>query len=537
LELQLGATDIRLDEFGIPFAEINVKVSFNSFTELSWSQDPKDQHERSVWKLASVLWDPMPSVPVYGDSSSELDRYVQKKRRKELLSQLLEELVEKDADRHAQSASTIEEAAFAHLSAHRIEQACAVLFEGGDYRLATLLPMLGGDKSVRRRIGKQLEHWRNKGVLSEISIPVRSLYELIAGETCFSEGTKGPAEDAVPSFFIAQHFGLDWKRVLGLKLWYGCFEEEGITNLVQNYEDDFSRHPNRVFRPKPWYLNVHDNGEDVLDILWGLLRVYADEDLPLEEVLQPVSIGPNKIDYRLSWQLRTILAARGVRDFAGTKAEQTTTDFAGGLENAGLWEWALFVVMHIQDADARGAAIKNLIGRHVDVIEDGGKLDFLEKILRIPRSWIYEAKALQARHAGDHLQEAEYLISATAWTEAHKTILTQVAPEAIISGNLDKLRKILGKFGETVQPEGWGLGGHVYLDFIRLRELERTSSPKHHSERREVARRLLGTLKNMERKAFLQNIAVREMAGIVGSFVLKQDDMVGSISQSSIHRY
>lgn len=464
--------------------------------------------------------------------------YLYEKLRKESLSRFFAGLVEKDADRHADSASTVEEAAFAHLTAHRIEKACAILLEGGDMRLATLMPMLGGDKAVRKKISNQLQHWRNKGVLSEISVPMRALYELVAGETCFSEGVKGPAEDATPSFFMTERFGLDWKRALGLKLWYGCLEGEDIASLVQKYEADFNRYPDKVPRPIPWYSDTRKNNRDSLDIIWGLLRIYADNSLPLEEVLSPVNIGTNKMDYRLSWQLRTILAKRGVRDFtggqmnedgqisAGSRADQTTSDFAGGLESAGLWPWALFVIMHIDDADTRGSAIKNIIGRHVDDIEEGGKLSFLEDTLKIPRPWIYEAKALRARHAGDHLQEAEFLILAKAYAEAHKTILQQVAPVAIISGNRDNLKKILGKFEPSTQPVGWGLGGQVYLDFIRLKELENSSTEKSKGEKRDIASRLLGTLKNMERKGFLQNIAVREMSGDVGSLILKEDEMV-----------
>ena len=162
----------------------------------------------------------------------------------------------------------------------------------------------------------------------------------------------------------------------------------------------------------------------------------------------------------------------------------------------------------------------------MDDIEEGVRLSFLEDTLKIPRQWIYEAKALRARHAGDHLLEAEYLISADAHAEAHRTILQQVAPVAIISGNRDNLKKILAKFDPSTQPEGWGLGGQVYLDFIRLKELENASSEKSKVERRDIARRLLGTLKNMERKGFLQNIAVREMSGDVGSLVVKENEMV-----------
>ncbi|KAI5810485.1 nuclear protein 96-domain-containing protein [Pyronema omphalodes] len=525
LELQLMHSEIRLDEFGIPFAEIKTSAVFSEFGKILWSQDPQEQHEKNVWKLASVLWDPVEKIPGFNSKSRDLNVYLEEKQRKERLSRFLEELVEKDADKHAESAITSEETAFAHLTAHRVEQACAVLLEGGDLRLASLLPMLGSDHAARQRIVRQLEHWRNKGVLAEIPIPVRALYELLAGETCYSEGCKGAAEDSTPDFFFTEYFGLDWKRSLGLKLWYGCLEEEGIAALVKKYEEDFNQFPGQIPAPKPWYMDAHADSEGALDILWGLLRVYSDENLSLEEVLDPTCIGTNKLDFRLPWQLRTFLSARDFRQSEGNHGDQITVEFAEGLEAAGLWEWSLFVIMHLEDADARGCAIKNIIGKNVDDIEEGGKLEFLEKTLGIPRPWIYEAKALKARHSGEHILEAEYLILAKAWTEAHKTIITQVAPEAVISGNLEKLKTILSKFGPSNQPVGWGLGGNVYLDFIRLRDLEKAGSSRNHNEMCDVARRLLGSLKNMERQAFLQNIAVREMAGIVGSFVLKQADM------------
>jgi len=101
-----------------------------------------------------------------------------------------------------------------------------------------------------------------------------------------------------------------------------------------------------------------------------------------------------------------------------------------------------------------------------------------------------------------------------------------VAPEAIIVGDLEDLRKILGKFEHLEQIQGWGLGGRVYQDYIRLLGIIRMGpSPKNKEAQREVAKRLLGALKNMERTGPMQNIAVREMAGVVGSWILKTGDM------------
>ncbi|CUS13655.1 unnamed protein product [Tuber aestivum] len=564
LELQLRATTIKRDEFNVPVAELKMDTLFHSFTQLSWSpDDPASQHEKGVWELASVLWDPVAGEFALEEESQEMIEHTQEICRKERLSKFLEALVEVAADEHAHGATTLEEVAIAHLTAHRVEHACASLLEAGDFRLANLITMVGGDAKLRSAIKKQLEQWKNKGVLAEIPIPIRALYELLAGNTCHSEGVRGPPEDAAPNFFIPGRFNLDWKRGFGLKLWYGCAEEEPIGNAVVDYEADMREYPEAVPSPKPWYHTEENPArDDAVDILWGLLKLYADRELNLEEVLAPVNITTSYIDYRLSWQLRTILAKKGIRDFsggklhrridgidefiAGTMADQITIDFAGELETLGMWEWAIFVLLHLTDTDSRETAVRNVIGKHIDELEStegadvGKKLEFLEKTLLIPKNWIHEARALQARSTGRHLLEARYLLAAQAWNEAHKTVVKRVAPEAVISGDLETLKPILAEFEDVDLVDRWNLGGQVYLDYIHLQEYvlsgklhlgptkdapEQKGLPKSNSPK-DLARRLLVGLKNADRGGFLQNIAVREMAGVVGSWVLRSDDMI-----------
>ncbi|KAH8149492.1 uncharacterized protein LAJ45_06572 [Morchella importuna] len=576
LELQFRASTIKLDEYGVPVAVLDDRTLFHHFTELPWAQDAASQHEKSVWALASVLWDPIDDANPDGENDHRLN-YMREKRRKEKLSKFLEELVEADADDHAHKASTLEETAFAHLTAHRVEQACAALLEAGDFRLATLLPMVGGDAISRELIKKQINEWRKKGVLAEIPIAIRALYELLSGNTCFSEGVKAPQEDAAQEFFLTQKFGLDWKRGFALKLWYGCAEEDGIGSAVSAYEREMNQWPGNVPAPLPWYHSISQSDNyDILDILWGLLKIYADTKFNLEDALSPKSIAFSNLNYRLSWQLRTIFARKGIRDFDGGKvqflddgseeyapgpiADQVTIDFAGGLEIGGLWEWAIFVLLHLIDTDSRETAIRNVLGRHLDELvevegpEVAKKLDFLEKNLLIPQKWIFEARALKARHSGEHLIEAEYLLSAQAWNEAHKTVIEQVAPEAIISGDLEQLKAILAKFEDVNLVKTWGLGGQVYLDYITLVEFVQgggsTSRPvvikteqkglPAKSGITDVAKRLLVSLGSADRKLFLQNVAIREMAGVVGSWVLKSDDepesriLQGEVAEGSL---
>lgn len=405
-------TKIAFDQYNVPYAEMEIRALFQSFTELSWTQDLASQHEKNVWSLASVLFDPITERPYFDDETELLIEYMHEKCRKEKLSRFLESLVEADADDHAHSANTLEEVAFAHLTAHRVEQACAALLEAGDFRLSSLLPMIGGDVTSRELIKRQIDEWRKKGVLAEVTVAIRALYELLSGNTSFSEGVRGPAEDAAPEFFLPEKFGLDWKRSFGLKLWYGCSEEDGIGRAVLEYEEEMRRWPKSVPAPLPWYYNTSSPAnDDTLDILWGLLRLYAEKDLPLEDVLSPRSVGVSNLDLRMSWQLRTMLARKGIRDFsdggaltqedgleAGSMADQVTVDFAGALEAAGLWEWAIFVVLHLRDADSRETSIRNVLGRHLDELEEAEgpevskKLEFLEKTLLVPKAWIFEAR-------------------------------------------------------------------------------------------------------------------------------------------------
>lgn len=404
---------IGLDEYGVPFADADFGTPFRSFTELSWTQDPANQHEKNVWALASVLFDPITEKPYFEVETDFLIDYIHEKCRKDNLSKFLESLVEVAADEHVRSANTLEEVAFAHLTAHRVEQACAALLEAEDFRLSTLMPMIGGDVRSRELIKRQIDEWRKKGVLAEVAVVIRTLYELLSGNTSFSEGVRGPTEDFAPEFFIPEGFGLDWKRSFGLKLWYGCAEEDGIGQAVLEYEEEMKRWPESIPSPLPWYQDPSNPTNDgMLDILWGLLRLYAQKDLHLEDVLLPRSIGTSNLDLRLSWQLRTILARKGIRDFSGgniredgtdrflarSTADQVTVDFAGALEAAGLWEWAIFVVLHLTDTDSRETSIRNVLGRHLDELEEAEgpevskKLEFLEKTLLIPKAWIFEAR-------------------------------------------------------------------------------------------------------------------------------------------------
>lgn len=303
--------------------------------------------------------------------------------RKKFLSQFFQQQVQAEVEKHLKKAVEPEEATFVLLTGHRISDACSKLLEAEDYRLATVLPLIGGDRKTRAEFQKQLDEWRTSGALAEIQLPIRTLYELLAGNTSHSEGIPGPLEDQTPSFSISERFDLDWKRTFALRLWYGIYEDQAIEEAVRRYERDFKAADN-VQQPVPWYEELkgsaaanaasesngfqissrsHSNNADRHDLLWGLLKVYSDEGCNLEEILHPRSYGRSDLDYRLAWQLRQIFSEKQIRDvtynysLAGSEveenviSEQITTSFASQLEAEGLYEWAIFVLLHLNDVE------------------------------------------------------------------------------------------------------------------------------------------------------------------------------------------
>ena len=80
------------------------------------------------------------------------------------------------------------------------------------------------------------------------------------------------------------------------------------------------------------------------------------------------------------------------------KRESHTVDFAAQLEAMGLWQWAVFVLLHLQDPDQRKKLAKDVLARNVIPSDDecAEREIFLQDRLAVPLAWIAEAKAVRS---------------------------------------------------------------------------------------------------------------------------------------------
>ncbi|KAI1118257.1 nuclear protein 96-domain-containing protein [Nemania sp. NC0429] len=460
---------------GVPAVELNPRLSLKDFSVSSGTKNSAEEHERLVWELASVLFDNV-KVPV----ELQADPDATEKLRRESLSKLWESMVEERTNKAVTMAHTHEEKALAALSGHRVAEACKFLLEGKNYRLATLVTLIGTDDGFKKDLRDQLREWHSANVLSEFSQPIRALYEMLSGNVCACEGTKGAPENRAEAFLISKRFGLNWQQAFGLRLWYAISRKGGIAEAFEKYKADVEQ--DKELRPTVWFAQhgipaIWDDPhkEDREDLLWGLLKLYSDSQADLEAIIRPENSQLSPLDYRLCWQLGQALVSTGRLSFGKNSAEKidaATISFAAQLTNEGSWLEAVFVLLHLTDSDARARAIQDHLCRHAAQIgnDDSSAFKKLAVDFKIPTKWIWHSKALYMRSAKkDATAEVQCLLRAESWAEAHRTFVKEVAPRTIIERDYDGLADVLQQFeGRHVHVPDWNVGGEVYKAFLQL---------------------------------------------------------------------
>ncbi|GAA5906896.1 hypothetical protein JCM5296_005560 [Sporobolomyces johnsonii] len=527
----------------VPFASPSPSLRFSHFVNLftSPSQSPSSSAalpapdpnslEAQLFKLASCLFDEIPDLALPTEEQSNgleyltpsYGAYVEALRRRDQLSAWLEEAVRAEVDEDLRSSSGADRI-FAHLTGHQIALACDAALSTSHLRLATLLSQAGSsstDPSFQADLFLQLQKWREYRVDSEIPLAVRKIYELLCGNLGVSEGRKGSKEDGCEETHVLQ--GLGWKRAVGMGVWYGlnggsgkegAGGDAGVAEAIRRYEAAFTS-DSRVAPPTPSYL-LHPSPSSSKETTWAtsasetprdpayhLLKLFTSPTHPLESALSPRNFGASPTDYRLPWHLymlfSRVLRRRDFEDRVevdgmgegmeegregnSTRADAVTVAYAAQLEAQGKWEWACFVLLHLELESCRAKAIQSLLTRNVASLTPA-LTTFLLSTLHLPPTWLFSAQATHSLAVGTPFESYKLLLSAQRPEEAHRIAVEELVPEAVVRGDAKLVKRLLEPFVERDEEEwserrgtveGWEEGGKVYL--LYLSTLSTFSSP------------------------------------------------------------
>ncbi|KAF4441702.1 hypothetical protein F53441_11962 [Fusarium austroafricanum] len=506
----------------VPFASLKA-IHLQDVFHHQDMNDPASMQEKHVWELASILFDSINNV----DQPEHLIR-------RSKLSRFWALLVDSASTTTIGLAGSSEEKAVACLAGNRIIEACKHLLDGKNFRLATLVPLIGTSDAAKKDMREQIKAWHDSKILSEFSESIRTIYELLSGNACVCEGMKGvPVEDRLDSFVISKKFGLDWKQAFGLRLWYSIAQQDDLAVAVHGFKNDIDQE--REYLPLPWYIDqgikpLWDDADSDRrqDLLWGLLQLYANDATDLEAVLRPENSQLSPLDMRLTWQLGLALASSGKVSFGqdgAEKADAATLAYASQLTSAGEWLEAVFVLLHLSKPLARKMAIQEHLSRHAGLIGDENSSAFmiLTEKFQIPSLWIWEALALYMRSVKkDAYLEVQCLLRAGSFMEAHRVLVKEVAPLAIVERDYANLSTLISQFeGRQELISDWPLGGEIYSFFLILIQ----HRAKHEIAPQAVLEKLLGGLHAMDEDAgesgVLRYAAVSDMADETAKEIVK----------------
>lgn len=105
---------------------------------------------------------------------------------------------------------------------------------------------------------------------------------------------------------------------------------------------------------KPY--KIHDdsmmNVDDTFatyDVCYHLLKLYTNSAYEMYKIVNPLTHTRDPLDFSFSWLLYDTLQSLGYTQMPEIYANQLHSDFASQLVSHGLWQWAVFVLLHIKD--------------------------------------------------------------------------------------------------------------------------------------------------------------------------------------------
>ncbi|XP_038564772.1 nuclear pore complex protein Nup98-Nup96 isoform X4 [Micropterus salmoides] len=451
-------------------------------TELNRKQgdaDPLLASWAEVWTLCEALWgrlgpaDEEPDVEARGEYEQQLER---RRTFSAWLARGATGRVEEEAALAGKGRHT--EAVFSYLTGNRISEACRLAQKEGDHRLSLLLSQATGSQYCRDLLALQLADWSRMQTDSYLPEERLRIFTLLAGKPLWQS-----SESVVN--VCSQ---LDWKRCVAVHLWYMLPPTASVADALAKYEAAFQgscEGGKYACPPLPPYLEEEQPGMDddeeeeeskrpLHDLCFHLLKLYSDRHYSLQQLLDPLTVTWERLDYRLSWHLWGVLQALHYSHLSASRQGLLHASYAAQLESAGLWHMAVFILLHIPDHTERERAVREMLTLHCPLQETDESVRrerFLTERLLIPERWIHEAKATRARRDADRHQEALHLYRAGYWSQCHRLLIQHLASDCIINDNHDYLLEFLEglavpEHSATIQD--WDTAGRVYLDYIRV---------------------------------------------------------------------
>ncbi|KAF9352830.1 hypothetical protein BGX26_009367 [Mortierella sp. AD094] len=486
MQALISGSSITLDENNEPKATIIAGTSFTTLmSRLKELRHNLSEQEVYAWILGQSLFDPQPTPSNFSEmpkpAQESYESIGRRTRCSNWLSYVIKPLLEADMRRIEIKGGSLakEEALFSLLASNKRQMASVAAVQSKNLRLATLIAQSGRGSQPLLGLENQMKFFKELGMEGCIPVSYLKIYALLSGALDVNIAPKGSS-----ALYVTD--GLDWRQVFGLYLWHSSMPGANLQQAVDQYAASMAMRKS-VARPAPWHQkNVEGSDPEHYDFLFQLIVHSTLPSKALEDALHPLGMTPANLDYRQSWIFYMVLCqSLQVGRFRSEASHaKICQNFLFQLENLGLWEWAVFVALHLESASSREIAVRQLLERHVDLPVppliatnsttavdydrwefEGEKNTFLVNTLRIPETWLWNARATRAKYQGESFLEVFSLLKGGEHQKGHSLILSSLAPVSILQGDLRTLGKVLSMVDQS-KVYGWETGGSIYQEYL-----------------------------------------------------------------------
>lgn len=422
------------------------KVIHDHFNLVSVSSN--DSYDAQVWKLCEALWGTLDAMNNPHDVNM---------KRKSNLTEWLENVMDKDT----KTGDDTEENIFKLVTQHKLYEAITTAQQSDNLYLSGAVAMLGCSEIGQAFMQAQLSHYVDATSDSFINPNILKVLLLVSGQPLYdsSNGIINVCES------------LNWKLAFGLHLWYLEPHFKSISDVVHKFERAWDSEEAYCLPPFPCYGDA-----EFKDLCHHLLMLYSHKSHSLVELLNPGTYSENPLDFRLSWLVMQALCSLGYTHLDQKIATKYHISFASQLLSYDLWEYAIFVLMHIEDDMLRRHHIENILERHVvlcgTTLGLTAKESFLIETLQIPAEWIHKCKGHLAMYKGDYWDACEYFLDAKEYVKCHEVLFDKVVPVAVMNHQYVFLEDVLGEIfaniSDTDKKTWWKNGGEWLMNYFHI---------------------------------------------------------------------
>lgn len=351
------------------------------------------------------------------------------------------------------------------LTGKQLDAAVELAASRGDVRLAMLLSQSAGSTVNRNDMAQQLDLWRNNGMDFNFMEKDRlKVYELLAGNVLAA----------------VSDLSVDWKRFLGLVMWYQLPPDASLPIIINTYQQLLAEE--RVPHPVPIYVDegplddvMDRSAHDCYDLSYHLMLLHSDEDKPdtfLKTMFSAFSSTYDALDYHMIWHQRAILEAIGV--FRSNDLHVLDMSFISQLLCLGQCHWAIYVAIHMPYREdfpfIQDTVIREILFQYCEIWSaEETQRRFIED-LGVPSQWMHEALATYFQYYGNLPKALDHFIECSSWQKAHSIFMTSVAHPLFLSAQDSEIWRLVCLMEDHKKEiANWSLGGGLFIDFYDLR--------------------------------------------------------------------